>query len=415
MNVKENRTLIIICSIMFFAFFYQLLAIVYKNNGTIQAINRVALLILIVLPLVFNANNIILKKNDIKKTLMLFLFIYMTVSLGIYFVISRMSIDGFLREMIHSILPFIVYFSFINIENEVKNKLIRTLVYVLTASSLLGLAIYFKLSVPMLNDTLLKISKEYPAYWRISSVYGVIVLGYLAQLVFGLILFKEYKGKYQFILMIFFLCISILTLQRSPIIGIGFAVLVFFFSTFRLKINKRKLKTLATLILVLLTLPLLLSILNSTDMINFDLFSLIDDTINNINFRTDSIIRGHQRVIYNDDSIIKILVGEGFGKYSPNNPNAELVQPDASYYRIFNELGILGMLLFFSTFISFLVSATKEKDYFMIYFILFTLIAFSYNRILWAIPSNYIIFMILGLKTKNNHSKELKKIKRYEV
>ena len=117
--------------------------------------------------------------------------------------------------------------------------------------------------------------------------------------------------------------------------------------------------------------------------------------------------RKSQAIITNNSNVFCMLIGEGYGKYSPNNELALITMPDASYFRIFNELGLLGFFLFFTPFILLIFEAFKFKDPFVIYFIMFSLFAFYFNRVIWAIPINYIFYTSLGIFSNlNNHTDE---------
>ena len=117
----------------------------------------------------------------------------------------------------------------------------------------------------------------------------------------------------------------------------------------------------------------------------------------NFNYTSVAKDRAYQAIIFNTEEVFNILFGEGFGKYSPNNTLSKLIMPDASFYRIYNELGIIGGLSFFFPFIYLFIKAIKNRNAFETYFIGFSLIAFFFNRIIWMIPLNYIFFTFLGV------------------
>jgi len=383
---------------------YPLLNILYKDKPVVQNLNRVVLVLVTVLIVMIFLKNIF--KTKLKKTdvLIVIVSIYIGISLTFYFFNSKLAFSDFLKEALYSIVPYLVYFIFISAGEKYKDITINILIYIMVMSSIIGIILYFNLRMPLFNSIFVKLKEENTFFWQLSSIYGVIIMGYLSQLMYALILFDKYKGKYKKLLLVFFIVITILTLQRSAFIGVIISTCAYM----ALLVKQRNIarifnKVLPLILLITIGVFLFITIIDRRNILNYNLLTMITSKFQQI--RLDMVIadRESQAIIFNDSNIIKILFGEGFGKYSPNNSVAILIQADASYYRIYNELGLVGFILFFSPFIYILFKAIPKKDYFMIYFITFTLIAFYFNRIIWAIPSNFIIFIILGFFGSDRH------------
>jgi Ca2+/Na+ antiporter len=79
--------------------------------------------------------------------------------------------------------------------------------------------------------------------------------------------------------------------------------------------------------------------------------------------------------------------------------------PDANYYRIYNELGIIGGIIFFMPFLAIFLKALSRKDPFMLFLITYTLFAFYFNRVLWAVPTAYVIYTIIGISESKEYGR----------
>lgn len=399
--------------------FYPLINILYSSQQGFQNANRLFLVVIMGVTFVFYMKNKSYKRLRIIDLLIILVSFYITSSLLLFYSYATLSTPDLLRELLYTVLPFFVYLMSISVGYRYQNYSIRLIVTNLIIVVIIGIVIYFNLNPVLFGKTANALKEKNVFLWQFSSIYGAIIMGYLSQLMYALVLFGKYQGKYKKAIMAMFLTISILTLQRSSFIGIIMSTIIYFIFL-PIKHNKKAIGEFVELMLIIVfVLFLLVSVIDRLDILNYNLSNQIISKFNNIKLENVVSDRQTQAIIYNDNNFLNILFGEGFGKYSPNNSAAISIQPDASYYRIYNELGLVGSILFFSIFLYFLVKGFKKKDPFMIYFILFTLIAFYFNRVVWAIPCNYIIFMLLGFSetdryqglNKNLYSKSLHTVK----
>jgi hypothetical protein len=130
----------------------------------------------------------------------------------------------------------------------------------------------------------------------------------------------------------------------------------------------------------------------ANDLLGFNILKYVNSELSTFNMEDVMSDRSSQAIITNTDNVFNILFGEGYGKYSPNNMHSIRRMPDASYYRLYNELGIIGTFLFFLPYAMIFINSVRKRNFFAIYFMLHTFIAFFFNRVLWAIPISYIIY-----------------------
>ena len=175
------------------------------------------------------------------------------------------------------------------------------------------------------------------------SYYSAILMGYVAQLMFAMSLFNvlEFKSFYRLLSIVFFLVISVMTLQRSSYLGICVSTSVFLLSAGKTKIRTKLLISFVCLGIIYFMLNIDLS-----NAFGFDFALFFFDEITNFNYRNVMDDRASQAIISNVNNTFNIIFGEGFSKFSPNNVQTVRSMPDASYHRIFNELGIIGGTLF---------------------------------------------------------------------
>ncbi|MDD4048665.1 MAG: hypothetical protein PHI90_07600 [Clostridia bacterium] len=308
-----------------------------------------------------------------------------------------MLLSDILRELLYSVIPIIFYF----IAKEFSEDDVKIFFMVVFMGIffvvLMGILDLFHFPFPdAMQNALAKKGKA-----NFISYYSAISMGYVAQLVFALLLFDVIKFqriiRLKKPLILLFFGISILTLQRSSFLGIIVALVIYIYYHGSKKIKK----TFTTVIFVLLVFFMLIS-LDLSQFFGFDVGKYIIDEIEEFNIHSVANARASQAYIYNDENLFYIMFGEGFGKYSPNNTLTIRKMPDVSYVRIYNELGFVGGILFFIPFVLILIQAMRKKDSFMIYFVSFTLIAFFFNRIVWMIPLNYLIYSILGCYENRN-------------
>jgi hypothetical protein len=368
-------------------FYYLLLGYPLLNKLNYNIISRILLLISIIILFFtyFSKNKFIFKISN-QQIFVCFFIIYIFSSLLFYVGYSN-NFSLIFPSLLNYILPFIFFLIF---KGDIDFKLYRTLIFSMIIVIGLGL-----ISYPYFNHSnsyLIKLLQgEIPH--RLSSIYGPISMGYMTQLFFAIVLFK-YKGKFKLFLLVISLTGSILSFQRGSWAGIIIATILYFlFSNFK---NKIKFIILAVSILIFL-ISIYMFIPNQA------ISNHLSYQWNNFNLKDAISSRSSQYKIINKSTFINILFGEGFGKYSMKNTKSKIAQPDAPYFRLYNELGLIGFLLFVFIFIKFYFDAFKKQDIFILYLLTHLFINLLGTNVIWKYPSNLIIFILLAdLYTNQN-------------
>jgi hypothetical protein len=332
-----------------------------------------------------------LLKNKIScKTITDKLFIciiyYLTVSLFTFSFFYSPSNEFIVREIYYSILPILCYFIYCGNQNINKESSFKIIIYSIALVAIIGLWANVEIPKPFFISAI-----KNSSYINFQSFYSPIIYASVGPICFGFILMDYIKIPVltKIILLNLFLITSILTLQRAAFLGLFMCFIFFIIQKYRYK----------SLYLSLFTLMLVFLI------IYFTYIQSIDDHFTALllgeiaDFNLGSVVhqRREQSFIFNDYSFLKIFFGEGFGKYSPQNKEAILTMPDASYHRLFNEIGVVGCSLFVFVFSTIFFKFFKSKNTFGIFFLAFVLIHFYFNRILMSIPSSYFIYALIGL------------------
>jgi hypothetical protein len=295
--------------------------------------------------------------------------------------IGKILLTDLFKELLFTILPlllFIVLRKFnLNIIKAYSQSIFFSFIFITS----LGLLQFFNLN---LSDDFYKLVHSSTPNFQ--SYYGAISFGYFTQLVFALVLFDIIKVRLKILVLITVFIIVLLTLQRSAYLGIVFSFGLFLFAKnkFNEKILFLSFILLAFIIIISLNLSSVFR-LNYSDFIiaeieSFSLELVLEDRIT-------------QNIITNNKNFFNILFGLGFGLYSRNNSIATLRMPDATFLRIFNELGFIGFILFFLPYLLLLTNSIKQKNFFQIYLLSFTLFASYFNPIIIMIPSNFAFFI----------------------
>lgn len=359
---------------------------------------------------------------------------YILTSLIIYFLISNLSVVNFFGEFFYSILPMsmIIIGSLIN-KNELK-KLLKTILLTIFFTSLLTcLATFNIIDIPIFDEIFGN------KYFNFSGIHSPIIYGYISQLCISILLLYPkniFKKLIKYSLVVYFFIISILTLQKSPYLGIVLTLIILFLKkirTINFKLNNLyyyQIIVFASILLILILgiFPInnLTSYLGNIFDFDFDLGrnQLISDEIMDL-FNLNKVTYGReiQYKIFNN-SILQDLFGMGFGRFSKlNDLNATsliadssffMLFPDASYFRLLNEIGFFGLFTFVYAHISPLFKINNKSIYFFKFqLIIFTLFAFGFNRILWTSPSSFLFYFLLGtaISQKNKNIKTSQLIK----
>ena len=381
-----------------FLFFYFFIIIVYPlayqlNAGDtdVSLNNKLAFFSLLFLMIFFYSKEIFFSKKKLIDYLFIWSIFYLTISLMFYSSSGVMLLGDIFREVLYSIIPVLFYFMGKSLKSNEIDIFIKSVFF-------LFLSVIFIAVINLFDFNFFNIS-GFQKGNVLKTFYSAITMGYIAQLMFAIVLFKQIKFKYlNQLLLGFFFIISLLTLQRSAFLGVIIALFIYFIFQYRGGIKILILSISSFSILLYLTLTI-----DFFDIFGFDVGLNILAEFNNFNYASVAKDRAYQAIIFNTQDFFNILFGEGFGKYSPNNTLSQLIMPDAAYYRIYNELGIIGSISFFLPFIFLIIKSVKEGSGFKVYLICFSLIAFFFNRIIWMIPLNYIFFTFLGIFQNKNY------------
>ncbi len=370
---------------------YQLYSI-----GSVSTLNKVVLFTLITV--YATKNRYFLKKlfSSSINSLLSFSMLYILLSISVYSV--NLSTRDFFRELLYTLAPVIFFFIAESFSREQQNYFVKIVVLCLCFVILVGVLdlFGFRFSSVWINALEKKGKANFISY------YSPITMGYVAQFLYALTLFRMSRLRvitnHRFFFLVLFLVISILTLQRAAYLGLVVCTLTYYAESIykavvkrRSTVNKRK--AIALLILLLFILLMIVfvdwkSVGNTiNDLLGFNIKNYVQAELNYFMLDNVQYTRRNQAIIFNKNNIFNVLLGEGYGKYSPNNMNSICRMPDASYFRIYNELGIIGFILFFSPYLLMFFDAIKRKKAFAVYF----------NRVLWAIPISYIIYPMLSI------------------
>lgn len=365
---------------------YPLIFQLYVESEFISITNQLILGLLFVW--VLQQYNSSFKKFNNSRNIEAFFYLsisYQVISMTLFLTSLNLSFLDASREILYAILP--ISFFFIGKSGLLQTKSIYYL-FLGTVGLVILIGILNRIDNSLIPSTI-KEAIEAKRTINFASYYTPIIMGYLSQLIFAILLFKKIKIPFMHNLaVIISLLIAIITLQRAAFLGLLLSIFFYAIST------KRFLRLGTVLIIGIMLFQVSQFFLDDTGITSTE---KLFEEVNDFNLAKVNATRIGQAVITNNENILLIVFGEGFGKYSPNNMNSILKMPDASYYRIFNELGILGTIIFFIPFIIILFKLIKTKHHFGIYFISFSLISFFFNRTIWSIPINFNFYLILGI------------------
>lgn|GEM_PF-4309260 len=388
-------------TLFFFFFFvtlviYPLLAklVTLSNWGLI--VNRVIYFLTLGLFFLFT----LITKGKYKNTgiIWLWVVIYLTISLLLYSA-STGSFMLIYREFLFSIVPFIMYAAFTKYY-PFRDTILKLIVLVSIFAAVFGFLMFLNINF-ILFQLIKNTVSDGDQTLRLFSYTGPIFLGYLSVTAISILLFNKSLFKYQPILFFVLVLTVIVCGQRSPIGGL---VILFITKLFYTE-SKRGL-LIFNVVFILMISALLLYLINRLQIIDMDIL----DTLNILyasKFETVRIIsdRTDQQQIFNTHHLINILFGEGFGKYSQENEVAIIAMSDAGGYRLYNEIGFLGLILYMSFFINKLFEGIKQNNPLIVSIILYTLFASFFNRILFAAPMSFIPFIIIAVSNRNANLK----------
>ena len=379
---------------------YPMLCDYYEYAGGLVTINRALWFCSFSLLLLLYGRGMLSELSRVDCIILLSA-LYISTSLFVFCSLGCEQFNStlFLMDIFMSVLPMVAYFIIKRAAKQQYEIVLSSIINTVAITSAIGIMLYFGLRIPIVYDVLL-LGASKNASWALSSVYGPILMGYLAQLAFALTLFGVHKSRFRSVLMVLFGFTAILSTQRSAVLGLIIALAVFLWrNTTNLKENGiRRARRSLQVIMGLVLMMLMLLLADLYNVFGYSMINRIDHLIiSDMTLASALKDRSEQQVITNTSNPISILIGEGFGKYSANNNTALLVQPDASFFRAFNELGIIGCMIYFSVFLHFLWRGIRKRNAFVIYCLVHTLIAFYFNRIVWSVTGGFTVFSLLAL------------------
>lgn len=225
----------------------------------------------------------------------------------------------------------------------------------------------------------------------LSGILGVICTGFVNVLGLAICLLSPIKiNKFLiFILSAMFIICAFLTGQRTPMAGIIIVFLAL--------LLKNKFKGFLALVVVGFTIAAGLSWYSKyaeDEAVN----ALAERYIDRVDIlKSGDSGRNDQYQILNDQFLLGFLVGDGVGRHSPENPEAQVAMPDAMVFRIYNEMGIIGLTAFLLFFALNIRVAIKKRNWFMIAIISYAFFANCFNRVLFVAPVSILPYLFIGL------------------
>ena len=89
-------------------------------------------------------------------------------------------------------------------------------------------------------------------------------------------------------------------------------------------------------------------------------------------------------------------MGDCVGKYSKENIHTKSPLPDAMIFRIFNEMGIVGLTVFLIFFLINIRRAIKTRNAFSFALITYFFMANCFNRVLFTAPMSILPFVLMA-------------------
>lgn len=395
-NIVKNRNgRIITVSYIFIIFLYPFVTNLYNLQSELETINRFMFFFVIFLLALKNRTRS--KGNQILKMAVFFLLMYLSASLICSSLLYSFSFNTVFKESFYVIIPLLIFYIALKYPINSLDRIKKIIIYATLISTVIGFVLLIDDNAPFFS-----LFSDVNSRYKLSAVYGQIVNSYMEQLSFSILLFKQKKRPSHYVLMLVFLLATLLTGQRAGVIGLVIAVVIYVLVNYGNIGKSNRTKRFFKLIVAGLVCLIIFITLNEIGIMKFDLFERLDQILYH-KFSWEKIgVRADNQMVITEKNVITAIIGEGLGKYSHNNPNASLVQSDACYYRIFNELGLIGFILFFIPIIISIKNSIKSKDAFMIYFFIEITFVFFFNRIIWTVPINFVFYTFMAYAANKN-------------
>ena len=299
--------------------------------------------------------------------------------------LSTDNISWIFKDFLYCVFPALSFFFYSTYRKNIQYRSILWLILLgIIIIDSIALVIYF---VPSTAYLFLSQSAEDDfIFFKLSGPFGLIVTGYTNIIALSICLLSELINKrwVKYILSALFILCALLTTQRTPLAGLGIVVLVL--------CMKQKVKSIIPLLFVGLFFIIALNYIGGI----VDLENVTSTFEGKLDAQNMAESRSSQQIITNNSNIISMIIGEGAGKYSPDNPFCDNSQPDAMYFRLFNELGFLGFIAYILFALSIILKAYKMRNYLALAVALYSFFATGFNRVMFVSPFSIISFVIFS-------------------
>ncbi len=321
-------------------------------------------------------------------------FAYILYSFILSILLGNIPADNIDSFLLQCFLPILFYFAFKN--TRYWNKILYVIVFsiVLNAISAILTSPLVGFDIPIVTQLAKEAAFRGGSDARLQAFIGnSTTIGY-----FALICLVTYIAipsmRFKYIVMPVMVVTVLLARQRGVWMGIPILLVLLFCFTITVKKYRRRALFLFILIPAL-GMGVYLILVYYTDIYSVKI--LLTDTLKSMDPEVALGSRSYQQIIYNNSNLFYILFGEGFGKYSPLIKENPLQQPDAPYFMIFNETGIIGTLIFFNMFFQIFLHSFKTRNLIIMFMVLHLSVGLLGSRYLWFFPLNFLFYTFVGM------------------
>lgn len=334
------------------------------------------------------------EKIKIDVLLLCFFMCYYFVSSVVYvaFSSSVTTMEWIFKDWSYSLLPPIYYVLIRSTKFNInKDGFLKLNLYGIVILDIVSLILFLFPSSSfsrMFNQEMIK--GDAYAY-ALNGIAGVIVTGFLNVLGLSICLLSsiQIKQPIKIAISVLFIICAYLTGQRTPLGGI---VLVLIFLLYKYKFKG---------VFVLAILIGIFSAIIGRVTLKVDNVSVIDNMTERTKGRFNSVKEGDSgrddQYYVSDEFAFGPFIGEGVGKFSPENPESKHSMQDAMIFRLYNEMGMAGLVPFILFFFVIFERARKDKNGFMMAVILYIFIANYFNRVLFVAPISILPYSLLAM------------------
>ena len=321
-----------------------------------------------------------------------FIFFYFISSIIYISVSASTNISWIFKDWLFSLMPMLFYVLFRVTKVDLdKSFFLQITLYTIFIFDIINLILFLfpssSLSVLFKEDMIYGLAIEY----ALSGVLGVIFVGFTNVIGLAICLFSPIPKNriIRWIFSVFFILCVFLSGQRTPVGGV---ILLLFF-----KLYRDKTKGFVSIALILLLFIMFVDNI-SLETTNYSVFeSLTERYLGRFEHIALGTTGRESQYYISEKNFLTFLLGDGAGKYSPENPDAIISLQDAMLYRIYNEMGVIGLSIFILFFLVNIRRAWRTKNIFILAILIYIFIANSFNRVLFIAPLSIIPYMIIAL------------------